>query len=222
MGLLVLSIFVHSTRRSALLFFVCCVGLTEASAQSGLHTFLRLSWPEKRWTLSHPFVAGKALAAAREARFESRQLALSPLFDGDSLGGQVDAFRHAYWMARCAQEFAPNKALRLGSAHEQGNYRQFKKSRMEDGTPADSIFCEMDLFNNRVGVDLGTEFRFAPADSLQKIVQSAILNGQLRIIRKDESGVALDCSGRRIDPAEYRGVWGIPKCLITSDRPRQN
>ena len=47
---------------------------------------------------------------------------LSPLLDKDPSGGQVDAFRHAYWMARLNEEIGKNAAKSLGKAHEKENY----------------------------------------------------------------------------------------------------
>ncbi|MEY4594176.1 MAG: hypothetical protein RIQ47_586 [Bacteroidota bacterium] len=189
-------------------------------AQSGFRTFFTLSGPEKCWTVFHPFVARKALLMAHEAREQARNTAMLSTLDGDSLGGQVDAFRHAYWMARCAQQFAPNKALRLGKAHERGNYKGFKKNQSEDGERADSALCAMDLFNNSVGVELGYTNRNVTPDSLVLIVQRAILSGRMLIISKDETGAALDCSGKKLNPADFLYQWNIPKCLVSSDHSR--
>ena len=39
----------------------------------------------------------------------------------------MDAFRHAYWMARLRQEIGKTAARSLGKAHEKENYQTFKK-----------------------------------------------------------------------------------------------
>jgi len=45
------------------------------------------------------------------------------LLDGDASGGQVDAFRHAYWMARLHQEIGKRAAFSLGKSHEKENWK---------------------------------------------------------------------------------------------------
>lgn len=200
-----------------LLLVLLIMAHSSSTAQSAVQLFFHLSPSEKTWTLLHPFIARKAMTCALEARVAARSVAINGGLDGDSLGGQVDAFRHSFWMARCAQEFSPKKALRLGKAHERANYKNFKKRISEDGALADSVLCEMDLFNNAVGVAIGKEFRQVSADSLAGIVIRAILAGKMKIIWKDLRGEPLDCSGKPVNQALYRGVWGIPKCLVPSN-----
>ena len=92
-------------------------------AQSGSEVFSKLSRPEKCWVVFHPFIAKKAYIISLEARNISRTLEKDSTLDHDADGGRVDAFRHAYWMARLAQEIGWRKARKLGNAHERGNYQ---------------------------------------------------------------------------------------------------
>ena len=72
--------------------------------------------------LFHPFKATKALEISKEVNRISDSIKKTNLLDGDASGGQVDAFRHAYWMARLKQEIGESAARSLGKAHEKENY----------------------------------------------------------------------------------------------------
>lgn len=200
---------------SALIFFVFIVFSAEGAA---LNAFCSLTGPEKWWTIKHPFVARRAYRCAMEARTQSRLIVEQQLLDGDSVGGQVDAFRHAFWMARCTQEFGGRKAMVLGKVHEKGNYRSFIRHRTEDGMLPDSVSSAMDLFNNAAGIELAGHDRDLSAEALKMKLIEAIRAGELRIIRKNENGEYLDCAGRAIDLKQYHGVWSIPACLVPSAR----
>ena len=82
---------------SVILFLVFTVKI---NSQSNFKSFFELSGPKKTWVLLHPFKATKALKISHEARSVSDSIKTTNLLDGDAAGGQVDAFRHAYWMAR--------------------------------------------------------------------------------------------------------------------------
>jgi hypothetical protein len=140
------------------------------------------------------------------------------VLDQDPSGGQIDAFRHCYWMARLSQEINPRKALRLGIAHEKGNYIDFKKRRLEDGILPDKISSAMDLYNNEKGAALGYAHKEMGKDSLKLLVIHQIKDGKMIIIYKDAAGNALRCDDSPIDPAEFTEAWDIPKCLVSSSR----
>lgn len=185
-----------------------------------LKTVIKVSAPERCWALTHPFVAGRALKLANEAREETARLLRDSLLDADPNGGQLDAFRHAYWMARMAQSMCWKKAIRLGIAHEKGNYRSFKKGKLEDGERSDSLASVMDLFNNQIGAKLGCQYKLESRDSLRTRIISAIEEGKMQILWKTASGSSLDCKGDPLDTANFKQEWYIPKCLVPSNFPR--
>ena len=187
-------------------------GQTSASG-----SFLKLSCAEKWWVIGHPFVAKKAYKITIEARLMSDSLKNHKSLDGDANGGQIDAFRHSYWMARLAQTMSWRKAIRLGRAHERANYKSFKHRKSdEEGSVADSISTEMDLFNNKIGVTIGCNNRNCSKKELENMIMNALLQGRMRVISKDLNGNPLDCNGQRIDQKIYIGIWNIPKCLTSS------
>lgn len=199
-----------------LIIFILLLSLN-ASSQSKWVQFQQLSRPEKWWVIGHPFSAGKAYRCAMEARRRTTVVMREKRLDPDSLGGQTDAFRHGFWMAMTSSVIGKRRSLRLGKAHEKGNYLAFKNGRLEDGFRSDSILCAMDLYNNEVGAGIGELHRGRSADFLQSLIIDAVLAGKMKVIWKDASGHELDCSGNPLSPELFKGKWVIPKCLIGSD-----
>lgn len=115
-------------------------------------SFRKLSRPEKCWALCHPFKAKKAAKVTREVQVVVDSIKRSGTIGADNNGGALDAFKHAYWMASVAMVIGSKQALKLGKAHEKGNYFQFKKQELEDAAMPDSISTVMDLRNNEFGV----------------------------------------------------------------------
>ena len=111
------------------LIFYCLLSSLQIFYQSNWQAFKKLSCAEKTWVVFHVFKAKKAFEVSKEAQRVADSVAKTPLLDGDKNGGQVDAFRHAYWMARLHQEIGKNAALKLSKAHEKSNYQQYKKQQ---------------------------------------------------------------------------------------------
>ena len=187
-------------------------------SQSNFKKFFKLSAPIKTWVILHPFKAKKALHISNEANRVSDSIAKTNLLDGDSSGGQVDAFRHAFWMATLNQKIGKRAALALGRAHEKDNYKTYKKRKLENGLIPDEIASEMDLFNNNVGVKLSTKRGKVSKKALIFKIVSAIKSGKFKIIKKDKKGNFLTCNGEVIDKEELRGKWKNNKCLILSKK----
>ncbi len=191
---------------------------SDADAQINYRkSFRELSCPEKRWVIFHPFIAKKALRLTLQARAAAKEISKNSLLDGDENGGQVDAFRHAYWMALLSQHICWRKALRLGKAHEKGNYIQFKKHKFEEGVLPDSASGAMDLFNNNIGIEIGRPNKKIPEEELKRTVRDSVLAGRMIVIRKNRTGDPFDCEGNKIDLSKYSHQWNIPKCLVKSD-----
>ncbi|MGL4597553.1 MAG: DUF6973 domain-containing protein [Bacteroidia bacterium] len=191
---------------------------TLSFAQQNYQSFRQLSKPEKYWVLSHPFVAKKAWRCTQRARAATDSLAQAEVLT-DANGGQLDAFRHAYWMVLLRVEIGERRARKLGEAHERGNYIEFKNGKQEDGALPDSVSTVMDERNNAAGRALGDSLLKNTADSSFNAVQLvlfAVWNGELWIIRKDENGRPLNCTGDLILEEEKK-KWNIPKCLVRSD-----
>lgn len=199
---------------------LCGIFFSQPShAQSPVKGFRHLSRPEKAWIMAHPFIAKKSWRITKQARFATDSMEKAGVLS-DGNGGQLDAFRHAYWMALLVQKIPARKAAQLGKAHEKGNYLEWKKGKREDGVYADSASCEMDLRNNASGIALGEKFKAdtsASKGTLAELVLTEIREGKLAIVKKDAEGNALTCEGKIIDPAAFVRKWLLPKCLVPSN-----
>ncbi|MCX6291660.1 MAG: hypothetical protein NT126_07835 [Bacteroidetes bacterium] len=200
--------------------FISCFVLFGVPANAQKHygkIFRQLSCPEKRWVIFHPFVAKKAYRLTQQARTAAKEMVTNHLLDDDENGGQADAFRHSYWMALLSQHICWRKAMRLGKAHEKGNYLDFKKNRMEEGSLPDSVSGAMDLYNNEIGIAISRRNHGFNEKDLIQAVRDSILAGKMIVIRKNKKGEPLDCEGRIIELKKYQHQWNIPKCLVHSD-----
>ena len=171
-----------------LLFLALLTVSISTSSQSNLKDFFKLSGPKKIWVLFHPFKAKKSLKISNETKRTADSIAKTNLLDGDAAGGQEDAFRHGYWMARLTQEMGKRTARSLGKAHEKENYLTYKKSKLEDGVVPDDISSEMDLYNNDQGIKLISKGSKVPKNGLIYRIINAIKSGKLKIIKKDKKG----------------------------------
>ena len=180
-------------------------------------SYSRLSSAEKTWVVFHPFKAKKAYRISREAEHVKDSIKVLGLVGIDNNGGQLDAFKHAYWMARLTQGIGKRAAYSLGKAHEKGNYQSFQKRRLEDGFFPDRPSTEMDLYNNEVGTSVGTYFKAFPKDSIVLKIIDSVNSGKMKILAKDSNGNFLDCDGKKIPLDSLKGKWNTKKCLIPSN-----
>ncbi len=171
----------------------------------------KVAGPEIAWAIAHPFIATKAKRISERAIFVTDSLEKIGVLK-DRSGGQLDAFKHAFWMASLSQLIKPKKAYKLGLAHEKYNYKQAKKGK----GGGDKAASEMDLWNNKVGLDLGYANRNISEDSLIKLVVSAVIGGEMKIIKKDTQGNSLDKQGRLIDKSTLK-TWENARCLMYSN-----
>ncbi|MBE7690109.1 DUF6973 domain-containing protein [Tenacibaculum piscium] len=200
-----------------ILLFTSCLSFS----QSNWKKFKKISTPKKIWIIFHPFKAKKAQRISKEAYRIADSIKKSPVLDGDGAGGQVDAFRHAFWMASLRQEIGKNASRSLGKAHERENYKTYKKRKLEDGVIPDKIATTMDLFNNNIGLSLSKKGKIIPPKKLIHKVIKAIKNGRLKIIKKDANGNFLTCNNTPISEKSLKGKWENNKCLVASNQVNQ-
>ncbi|MFH2141793.1 MAG: hypothetical protein ABIJ97_05185 [Bacteroidota bacterium] len=205
--------------------FMFLSGSLDAQDASNWEQFKKISRPEKWWVLLHPFIANKAFRISIEARKVTDNISNDRQLDGDPNGGQIDAFRHTYWMARLSQEIRPSKARKLGKAHEKGNKIDFKRHIKEEGTLPDSVSCLMDLLNNESGIKIGIENKTADQEILIGTIRKEIVSGNLKIIKKNIYGYYLTCNNQVLKSEDLNGIWNNAKCLVNSNdtplKPKQ-
>ena len=186
-------------------------------AQSNWELFKSQSGPLKMWALVHPFKAKKAFKISNEVIKVSDSIATTNLLDKDKAGGQVDAFRHAYWMAILQIEIGKKAALSLGKSYEKANYKSFKKGGLEDGITSDFASKEMDVFNNKMGLKYTSKGDVRSKRGLICKIVNAIKRGDLKVIKKDSFGNYLTCNGIIILKEDLK-KWKNSKCLIASKK----
>ena len=208
------------TLRLISLFFCIFILTSIVSAQSKRSgsNLGKISCPEKWWVIFHPFIAKKTYQITRYVRSVADSVKKTNILDGDISGGQVDAFKHSYWMATLSQNIKWKKALKLGKAHEKGNYKSHKKGiRKGIKETHDEISSEMDMWNNHRGIEIGRKYQEASRLNTKQIVIDSIQAGVMRKIKKNYSGQYLDCEGNIIPPDSLKGKWENDKCLVPSD-----
>ncbi len=180
-------------------------------------SFKKVSTAEKTWVFFHPFKAKRAFLISKEAEKIKDSIAFTGSIGKDNNGGQLDAFKHSFWIASLSQKIGKKAALSLGKAHEKGNYKTYKKRQLEDGYVPDKASSTMDLFNNNIGATIGNANKNASKKDLAQYILDALKNGELRILSKDSLGNFLDCKRQVIPKDSLRHRWNTKKCLAPSD-----
>jgi hypothetical protein len=204
--------------KAAFAFLVFVFVIAPCFAQDARHSFHALSKAEKEWVMTHPLIAKKSFRCTQQVLLVCEQEAKDKRLDGKTNGGQVDAFRHAYWMAILSVEIGQRRAHKLGKAHEKGNYQSFRSGKFEEGARPDSLASVMDLFNNERGLELRRRFPADTPDQMKERVIAEILQGKMLMLSMDERGHFLDSNRQQIDSEHWKKSWNIPKVLIPSNR----
>ena len=202
-------------KKIALLSFLLLAMQFQVKSQQVNSGFSSLSSPEKWWVVWHPFKAKKALTASLKTLDITDSIKKTGSIGTDINGGQLDAFKHTYWMVVLGKNIGSKAAISLGKAHEKGNYNTFKKGGKEDGYLPDKASSDMDLYNNQSGIDLYEQHSSESEHAMIELVLNALNNGDLRMIKKEGSHF-LNCDGFIIEPSLLIGTWENDKCLIPS------
>ena len=160
---------------------------------------LKPGLPEIRWAVFHPFSARNAFRITERVVNVTDSIRDTGMVGKDSHGGELDAFRHAYWMAILSLNIGWRKSRSLGNAHEKSNYRSFKKARRK-GKPDkhDAAAREMDLWNNNAGMATAKGYPDTKHTEMIDLIVEAIRDGKMKVILKNKVGQSLDSSGRII------------------------
>jgi len=201
--------------------YICSVifslSLPVMAQESIYKRFTALHFPVKLWVLTHPLKAQTALGVSTEVREEAVRRTDDPDFDGDYAGGQVDAFRHVFWMSYMASVIGVRPARSLGRAYERSNKIDFKKKLLEDNYLPDFVTSEMDYRNNEVGLKIFMQFPDNQKDFYIEKSKKAVLSGEASIVKKNSEGKFLTYENRIISEDEYLGKWFTPKTLVKSN-----
>lgn len=186
-----------------------------AFSQTLWSKFWHLSCAEKKWVFFHPFIAKSVFNISQIAIETTQTLMGDTSLDGDMNGGQLDAFRHAFWMALITKKHGTKKAILLGKAHEKGNYQFFKKNKLEEGSLPDFESSQMDYLNNDVGIEIGNSYNFISNDELKIIIIDMIKEGKLFVLKKDKTGNFIYCDSTYMQ--SHKKQWVKGKCIVKSN-----
>ena len=198
-----------------LLFVIPLIGKAQNST---LQSFFKLSTAEKKWAISHLFIAKKAWLITERCRVVTDSLGKLGIPDRGPSDGKLDAFRHSFWMATLSENIGVRKSLSLGRAHEQGNYRDFKRHRFEEGDIPDKASTDMDLYNNKIGVGIGMALKGNGKKLIIDSILKAIAKGKMRIVLKDTLGRSCVSSFHPIPLEDLKGKWITPRILVPSGK----
>lgn len=123
----------------------------------------RLTEDERSFVVWHPFAASDFREVATKALAEAQSRYPDTIHNGPG-----DAFRHCYWNALMTREQGAELAEQFATAHESG------------GGPV--LEREMDLYNNRVGRNIGSTRSTATDSELAGACVRALDTDQLLII----------------------------------------
>lgn len=179
--------------------------------------FWKLPFAEKRWVAFHMFKAKKAQQISNNVKLVVDSMKQANTLDGDPYGGQLDAFRHAYWMMKLAGEIGPGAAYRLGKAHERGNKQRLRKGNYSKDNPPDRASREMDLYNNKTAIATYRNTKQDWSDSgIRRKVMIDIGKGLYKVVRKNDAGQSLDEHGFVI--LEWQGRWENGRVTVPSNQ----
>lgn len=198
-------------RKFSLLTIALILSIKLPSQKKGLFD------PVALWGISHPFAAVKIQKINRQCLSIYHQKELKTRLDSFSSGGQLDAFRHVFFMAAFHQKVKAKKLRKLGRAHENKNYRQFLKGETPGEWQHDSLSMVMDLHNNEVAFGLKTDTHSVSLEELKEKVIQSLLSGKALIMKRNRKGQLLKCDNSLLRPEDYGKVWYIPKCLVSSN-----
>ncbi len=149
-----------------------CSNPVDAMKAKAAEIWYNFKYNEKRAYVMHPVKALKSYVLGKVATEYTIQV-----FGINGLGDPSDAFRHAMWCALMARDIGHKYCDLFATAHETGPVRG-ESDICADGYKLDA-HREMDLHNNKVGMNLVTEYDTKETASDEILAQKVFnkLNG---------------------------------------------
>ena len=181
---------------------------------------LYFKWPLIKWSFLYPLKVKKTIRTVKKTLNEVENVKNDSITDNDNNGGQLDAFKHAYFMALLTKNIGFKPAKKFGIAYEITNYKTYKKSKKKNNNLNyyDYKSCLMDYLNNNVGLTIGITYKNLNEDDIKKVVLDYLFSGKLYILLKDDYNNFLDCNNCIIDIS--KNDWFTNKCLVPSNQKK--
>ena len=175
---------------------------------------------ERSWAIFHPIAAIKVKKIYNQGLLiYNNRLEYQKYLDTFNSGGKLDAFKHAFFMAAFAQKVGVNKLRKLGCAHEKDNYSQYLKLRDKLIELPDSMSTVMDLKNNEIGLNIGAKNKNISLSDIKVKVIDKIKTGKCFILKRNSSGIFVDCNNNILEFNKFPSSWGNLKCIVATDLP---
>ncbi len=178
-------------------------------------SFSKLEKAERIWVIKHPFAAIKAKSISKFTLLKVDSLRKAMVLDTFLSGGQLDAFRHIFWMYQLTNKIGQRRARTLGKAHELANYQQYLNQRLEDAARPDSLSSVMDFRNNELGIQLAIQHSTLN-ESIGGYIIKFVKEGKATILKR-QNGVLVRCDLQVIVHEQFRNKWYVPYCLVMSN-----
>lgn len=174
-----------------------------------------MSCKNKVWAIRNVSSLKKALVISNEVLNTMDSLYRENLFETNSEGSRLDAFRHIYWMYSLASEIGIEKSRRIGLIYEDYNQYVFSVRPCSGYDLAGRL---MDEYNNELGLYLFSKIGVREKEEVFEEIMNLISRGCARIVAKDELQRSLDANNNVILESEWKSQWNNNRCLIKSNK----
>lgn len=195
-----------------IVFLVCC---NQLMAQNKKMIIRSMSCKNKVWAIRNVSSLKKALVISNEVLNTMDSLYRENLFETNSEGSRLDAFRHIYWMYSLASEIGIEKSRRIGLIYEDYNQYVFSVRSCSGYDLAGRL---MDEYNNELGLYLFSKIGVREKEKVFEEIMNLISRGCARIVAKDKLQRSLDVNNNVIPESEWKSQWNNNRCLIKSNK----
>ncbi len=195
-----------------IVFLVCC---NQLMAQNKKMIIQSMSCKNKVWAIRNVSSLKKALVISKEVLNTMDSLYRENLFETNSEGSRLDAFRHIYWMYSLASEIGIEKSRRIGLIYEDYNQYVFSVRSCSGYDLAGRL---MDEYNNELGLYLFSKIGVREKEKVFEEIMNLISRGCARIVAKDKLQRSLDVNNNVILESEWKSQWNNNRCLIKSNK----
>lgn len=199
----------------SMLFIVFLIWCGQSMAQNKKMIIRSMSCKNKVWAIRNVSSLKKALVISNEVLNTMDSLYRENLFETNSEGSCLDAFRHIYWMYSLASEIGIEKSRRIGLIYE--DYNQYVFS-IRPCSGYDLAGRLMDEYNNELGLYLFSKMGVREKEEVFEEIMNLISRGCARIVAKDELQRSLDANNNVIPESEWKSQWNNNRCLIKSNK----
>ena len=199
----------------SMLFIVFLIWCGQSMAQNKKMIIRSMSCKNKVWAIRNVSSLKKALVISKEVLNTMDSLYRENLFETNSEGSRLDAFRHIYWMYSLASEIGIEKSRRIGLIYE--GYNQYVFS-VRSCSGYDFAGRLMDEYNNELGLYLFSKMGVREKEEVFEEIMNLISRGCARIVAKDKLQRSLDVNNNVIPESEWKLQWNNNRCLIKSNK----